>query len=88
MARAHAVWVVMDKDKFPIAAFTVKHELVTWIERQFMGALAHCVIWKLPDGFRLTVMDDPRPAARDVTNEFMKSGSQLPDEHWGSSAPY
>jgi hypothetical protein len=37
MARAHSIWIVRDiADGFkrdPIGAFTVKHELITWLER-------------------------------------------------------
>lgn len=33
MARSSYVYVVMDHDT-PVAGFTVKHELKTWLERQ------------------------------------------------------
>ena len=38
MARAHSIWIVRDINdgyqRDPIGAFTVKHELVTWLERE------------------------------------------------------
>lgn len=38
MARAHSIWIVRDiADGFkraPIGAFTVKHELITWLKRE------------------------------------------------------
>lgn len=38
MARAHTIWVVRDfrtsHDGPPEAVFTVKHECITWLERQ------------------------------------------------------
>lgn len=33
MARSHAVWVVYDKHYLVVAAFTVKHELLTWLDK-------------------------------------------------------
>lgn len=37
MARAHSIWIVRNIEdgyrRDPIGAFTVKHELVTWLER-------------------------------------------------------
>jgi hypothetical protein len=32
MARAHTVWVVIDDRRDVKAAFTVKHELVSWLQ--------------------------------------------------------
>lgn len=38
MARAHSIWIVRNIEdgyrRDPIGAFTVKHELVTWLERE------------------------------------------------------
>ena len=34
MARSRHIYVVMGAVKVPIAAFTVKHELVAWIKRK------------------------------------------------------
>mgnify|MGYP001560667345 CR=1 FL=1 len=33
MARAHSIWIVVDEDEKPIAAFTVKHEMLSWALR-------------------------------------------------------
>lgn len=49
MARAHTVWLVTHRIlKDPVGAFTVKHELVSYLQRQ--GAVADYEIWALPDG--------------------------------------
>ena len=52
MARAHSIWIVRDiEDGFkrdPIGAFTVKHELVTWLERDDVD----------PYGLTITVVRD------------------------------
>lgn len=37
MARAEYIWLVRDPDGDPIAAFTVKHELVGWLKRRTAG---------------------------------------------------
>lgn len=50
MARAHTIWIVVDElGGVPLAAFTVKHELVTWAERH-PNILADCRIFSVPDG--------------------------------------
>lgn len=46
MARSHAVWIVTH-DNLPLASFTVKHELVTYLKR---FAISDVRIFKLPDG--------------------------------------
>lgn len=38
MARSHAIWLLIDRENTaspvePVAAFTVKHELKTWLNR-------------------------------------------------------
>lgn len=52
MARAHSIWIVRDiADGFkrdPIGAFTVKHELVTWLKRDDVD----------PYGLTITVVRD------------------------------
>jgi len=51
MARSHAVWIVMAYHDYPIAAFTVKHELRSWLEQQNQAAIKrNCEIYRLHDG--------------------------------------
>jgi hypothetical protein len=48
MARAHTVWIVI-KNKTPVCAFTVKHELISWLKENRKGWNLW-EVWKLPDG--------------------------------------
>lgn len=52
MARAHSVWIVRDIEdgyqRDPIGAFTVKHELVSWLKREDVD----------PYGLTITVVRD------------------------------
>jgi len=52
VARAHSIWIVRDiEDGFrrdPIGAFTVKHELVSWLKRDDVD----------PYGLTITVVRD------------------------------
>lgn len=53
MARSPAVWVVLSSTGQPVAAFTVKHELCTWLwkfENPESLDLLHG--WKVTDGVR------------------------------------
>ena len=47
MARSSYVYVVTRLGE-PVKAFTVKHELLTWIERNYDSA-QYCTYWRLPD---------------------------------------
>lgn len=47
MARSTNVYVVNSWYGSPIAAFTVKHELVTWLRKQPPIAF---ILWRVPDG--------------------------------------
>jgi hypothetical protein len=49
MARAHSIWVVVDGG-VPVAAFTVKHELVTWLNRYGPDARSYFKLYKIRDG--------------------------------------
>jgi hypothetical protein len=67
MPRSNAIWVVMRlHSAIPVAAFTVKHELITWLDRN-NTACQHRV-------FRL--LDNPlffgmgEPEVREVTDEL------------------
>jgi hypothetical protein len=52
VARAHSIWIVRDiadgYKRDPIGAFTVKHELVSWLERDEVD----------PYGLTITVVRD------------------------------
>lgn len=50
MARSTAVWVVLSDDPDPLATFTVKHEMKSWLEREHSGDLERLKILKMPDG--------------------------------------
>lgn len=59
MARSHAVWVLMQVDRtanlgLPVAAFTVKHELMTWLDRNRWQ-------WSVLRLYRM--LDGPNPVA-------------------------
>jgi hypothetical protein len=50
MARSAYIYVVTDGPVGPpVAAFTVKHELLTWIERQPPARPQYLNFWRLPD---------------------------------------
>lgn len=49
MARSHAVWVVAtgnDQGGRPVAAFTVKHELASWLEMQTPESRVWLHVWR------------------------------------------
>jgi hypothetical protein len=53
MARAHSIYLVVwyDYDGVDVkAAFTVKHEMVTWLRKQSPRSLEGCGVECLPDG--------------------------------------
>jgi hypothetical protein len=50
MARAQAIWVVMDTQAtLPKAVFTVKHEMITWLNNQLPQKLLHLRVYRYPD---------------------------------------
>lgn len=60
MARSHATYVVL-LDGLPLAGFTVRHELVTWLDRQ--GSVARELeVWRCGDGLS---QEKPRPLSVD-----------------------
>ena len=48
MARSSYIYLVQDKDlnRTPVAAFTVKHELATWLSRN----PGNYTLWRIGDG--------------------------------------
>lgn len=51
MARSAYIWVVQPSGAIqPTAAFTVKHELVTWLGRLSEDLRSRLSVWRLPDG--------------------------------------
>jgi hypothetical protein len=61
MARSSYVYVVMLDDK-PVAGFTVKHEMKSWLEDQE----DEFVIWRLKDGRKLFGETPPPVVMEDV----------------------
>lgn len=49
MARSTCVYAVLTEGWTPLAAFTVKHELVTWLRRQGDAARG-LEVWRCGDG--------------------------------------
>jgi hypothetical protein len=45
VSRSHCIYVVFDAFVVPIAAFTVKHEMVSWLEHQ--KARYHVELWSV-----------------------------------------
>ncbi len=62
MARSTYIYVVTDQFG-PVAAFTVKHELVTWLRSLRADSAAHHRATRLPDGVHSyttpTILDIP-----------------------------
>lgn len=50
MARAHSIWVAMHLDRTPMATFTVRHELISWLQRNQMPCRPSWVA-RFEDGF-------------------------------------
>jgi len=48
MARSHAIWVVLNElePRWPVAAFTVKHELVKWLENLAPPQTVWLHVWR------------------------------------------
>ena len=66
MARSSYIYIVFQKGtEKPIATFTVKHEMVTWIKRNRFNAFFNGDItgWRYPDGG----WDDRPPVEMDLT---------------------
>ena len=66
MARSSYIYLVKtvcdyDAPGVPLAAFTVKHELITWLKRKTGAELADMELWRLHDGIwqdnKITLLD-------------------------------
>lgn len=57
MARAYTIWIVQAYGgcSTPLAAFTVKHELVTFLQGKTRGKLDELVVWRMRDGDKTAV---------------------------------
>lgn len=64
MARSHYVYVCTI-NHHPVAAFTVKHELKTWVEREFSKVPTNLRIERLPDG------GDKLRKSKDITADIV-----------------
>lgn len=54
MARAHSIWVVTSEGgRLPIAAFTVKHELQSWLDKRDPFSLPVAFVFRLHDGAKV-----------------------------------
>ena len=93
MARSHAIWVVMQtwhtKPPEPLAAFTVKHECVSWLDRRSEAARRDLKLYYMldnPSDYR----QEPTVTELDL-DEFLKEGkakderARTADEIWRAS---
>ena len=72
MARAHAIWILTESTFYPVAAFTVKHELVTFLDKQPNPDPTLKVIRVVDRPFWKTWEDGQISAEpEDVTEEFI-----------------
>lgn len=62
MARAARVWVVVHNGCIPIAAFTVRHELLGWAEHNLP---ADARVWRVTDGGGRRIHE-----TKDITHEI------------------
>lgn len=79
MARSHAIWVVTSELTYvggpPVAAFTVKHELASWLASLEPPQRIWLHVWKMPNllfnvgGNAHLLRDVEQP--EEVTDEFM-----------------
>jgi hypothetical protein len=72
MARAVSIWVVTEHygnaaEPQAVAAFTVKHELVTWLERKSPEARRDLTLTKMPDNPTYAEMYGNRLALEDLS---------------------
>lgn len=78
MARSTSIWLIMNNHAEPIAAFTVKHEMLTWVTRQRNeGRLVeNWVLIRFPDNprdpYRVDA-DQRRPEILDLEAELCRS---------------
>jgi hypothetical protein len=78
MARSPAVWIVVNDIGIPVAAFTVKHELCTWLWKfENPQSIDHLHGWKVTDGVRHWFSRDDRsgPWPLDL-NELRETGRE------------
>jgi hypothetical protein len=70
MARSVYIWLVLGSEREPLAAFTVKHELITWLERCEMNE-DNCTLWKIADNGLIdqSMFTNPTDNVRRITLE-------------------
>jgi hypothetical protein len=47
VSRGYSIWVVQNEQQDPVAAFTVKHEMITWLGQQ--KSIVNWMATRLPD---------------------------------------
>ena len=93
MARSHAIWLVMQvwhtKPREPLAAFTVKHECVTWLDKRSEAARLDLRLFRMDDN-PSDYRQEPTVTELDL-EEFLKEGkakderARTADEIWRAS---
>ena len=76
MARASYIYTVWSRGQV-LAGFTVKHEAVTWAEKQTDREMSDMFLWRGPDGAAWCLNMQPVKWPTDVT-----SGDDIPREQW------
>jgi len=74
MARSHAIWLVCayaGESKIPVAAFTVKHELQSWLDKRFKGDKNQLQIFRMIDNPYYDANDVLHTVPNDVTKDFI-----------------
>ena len=66
MARSQAIWLVTMRDKSFVAAFTVKHEMIKWLQGEPDGNRLR--VFRMPDNPRR--YDPERSEVHEVTQEI------------------
>lgn len=71
MARSTRIYMVIDQVGTPVAGFTVKHELRSWLTRQANGGRGRYRVWSTRDGLF------QEGVAVDITEEVMTAAEAL-----------
>lgn len=69
MARSTRIYMVLDQNGTPVAGFTVKHELRSWLVRKADGGRDRYRIWSTRDG----LFQDG--VAVDITEEILHASN-------------
>jgi hypothetical protein len=93
VARSHAIWLLINPAKVattgPLAAFTVKHECVSWLDRHYAAGLKLYRMDDNPSDYR----QEPTVTELDL-DEFLKEAkarderARTADEIWRASVSF